>query len=120
MDAINVLQTTAVSGEVLTEPLYLHLSITDPEVTQALTEAGEGRDRQEFALTALRIGILSLKAARGTVDGATVRSEGERLLVTLEERLSSHRQVLDEALGLSSASKAAALPKTCAPAQGRA
>ena len=36
--------------EPLTEPLYLHLSITDPETAQALTEAGEGRDRQEFAL----------------------------------------------------------------------
>ncbi len=85
--------------EPLTEPLYLHLSITDPETAQALTEAGEGRDRQEFALTALRIGILSLKAARGTIDGATVRYEGDRLLGSLEERLSAHRQVLDEALG---------------------
>lgn len=86
--------------EVITsEPMYLHLSITDPEVVQTLTEVGESRDRQELALTALRIGVLSLRAARGTVDGATVRSEGERLLVTLEERLSSHRQVLDEALG---------------------
>ena len=86
-------------AESLTEPLYLHLSITDPETAQALTEAGEGRDRQEFALTALRIGILSLKAARGTIDGATVRYEGDRLLGSLEERLSAHRQVLDEALG---------------------
>lgn len=94
-------QVAAVKAdEVITsEPMYLHLSITDPEVVQSLTEIGESRERQELALTALRIGILSLKAARGTVDGATVRSEGERLLVTLEERLSSHRQVLDEALG---------------------
>lgn len=47
--------------------------------------------------TALRIGVLSLKAARGTIDGGTIRHEGERLLLTLEERLSSHREVLDEA-----------------------
>lgn len=99
MDSLNMLQSSAGSADAVVEPLYLHLSITDPEVVQALAEAGEGRERQEFALTALRIGILSLQAARGTVDGATVRSEGERLLVTLEERLSSHRQVLDEALG---------------------
>lgn len=99
MESTNVQRVGGGSSEALAEPVYLHLSITDPEVVAALTEAGEGRDRQEFALTALRIGILSLKAARGTVDGATVRSEGERLLVTLEERLSSHRQVLDEALG---------------------
>ncbi|MCZ8112685.1 MAG: hypothetical protein ACK5Y8_19665 [Betaproteobacteria bacterium] len=91
------LATNAESGS--SEPLYLHLSITDPEVAAALTDAGEGRDRQEFAQTALRIGVLSLKAARGTIDGGTIRHEGERLLLTLEERLSSHREVLDEALG---------------------
>jgi hypothetical protein len=85
--------------EPLGEPLYLHLSITDPEVARALAEAGEGRDRQELALTALRIGILSLKAARGTVDGAAIRQEGDRLLGTLEERLNKHRELLDEALG---------------------
>lgn len=99
MESLNVVQSSESAPDTVVEPLYLHLSITDPEVVQALADAGEGRDRQECALTALRIGILSLKAARGTLDGATVRSEGERLLVTLEERLSSHRQVLDEALG---------------------
>lgn len=99
MDSFNIADSSGAVSDISAEPLYLHLSITDPEVVQTLTEAGESRERQELALTALRIGILSLKAARGTVDGATVRSEGERLLVTLEERLSSHRQVLDEALG---------------------
>lgn len=94
-------QVDLVNGddETSSEPLYLHLSITDPEVVAALTDAGEGRDRQEFAQTALRIGVLSLKAARGTIDGGTIRHEGERLLLTLEERLSGHREVLDEALG---------------------
>jgi hypothetical protein len=99
MDSLNIVDASGTGSGVSAEPLYLHLSITDPEVAQTLTEAGESRERQELALTALRIGVLSLKAARGTVDGSTVRSEGERLLVTLEERLSSHRQVLDEALG---------------------
>lgn len=99
MDALSTGTSPSTPQGSSPEPLYLHLSITDPEMTRALIDAGEGRDRQEFALTALRIGILSLKAARGTVDGETVRNEGERLLVTLDERLSSHRQVLDEALG---------------------
>jgi hypothetical protein len=99
VESLNVAQSSAAGPDSTVEPLYLHLSITDPEVVRALTEAGESRERQDLALTALRIGILSLNAARGTVDGATVRSEGERLLLTLEARLSSHRQVLDEALG---------------------
>jgi len=81
------------------EPLYLHLSVTDPESVAALGRCAEGRERQELALTALRIGILSLEAARGTVDGAAIRNEGERLLGTLEERLVKHRELLDETLG---------------------
>ena len=81
------------------DPIYLHLPVTDPETVAALAEAAEGRDRQELALTALKIGILSLKAARGTVDGAAIRSEADRLLGTLEERLSKHRELLDESLG---------------------
>lgn len=81
------------------DPLYLHLSVTDPDTVAALGEATEGRDRQELALTALKIGILSLKAARGTVDGAAIRHEGERLLGTLDERLAAHRELIDEQLG---------------------
>jgi hypothetical protein len=81
------------------EPIYLHLSVTDPETIAALSESAEGRDRQELALTALKIGILSLKAARGTVDGSAIRQEGDRLLGTLEERLGKHRELMDEALG---------------------
>ncbi|WP_418316227.1 hypothetical protein [Piscinibacter sakaiensis] len=79
--------------------LYLHLCVTDPETVAALLESAEGRDRQDLALTALKIGIMSLKAARGTVDGAAIRHEGDRLLGTLEERLLRHRELLDEVLG---------------------
>src|SRR5205085_2571230 len=64
-----------------------------------LSEAREGRDRQELALTALKIGLLSLRAARGTVDGAMVRQEGDRLLSAMGERLDRHRDMLDTALG---------------------
>ena len=80
-------------------PIYLHLPVTDPETVAALAEVSDGRDRQELALTALKIGILSLKAARGTIDGAAIRQEGDRLLGTLEERMVKHRELLDEALG---------------------
>lgn len=71
-------------------PLYLHLSVIDPETIAALSDSPEGRDRQDLALTALKIGILSLKAARDTVDGAAIRRECDRLLGTLEERLGKH------------------------------
>ena len=93
------LKLPAASAAPHLDPIYLHLPITDPETISALSEATEGRDRQDLALTALKIGILSLKAARGTVDGATIRHEGDRLLGTLEERLAKHRELLDESMG---------------------
>lgn len=71
---------TAISvSEVSAEPIYLHLPVTDPETVAVLAEVSDGRERQELALNALKIGILSLKAARGTVDGAAIRHEGDRL-----------------------------------------
>src|SRR5436190_18267728 len=91
--------TIASESQGIVEPIYLHLSVTDPETIAALSESAEGRDRQELALTALKIGILSLKAARGTVDGTAIRQEGDRLLGTLDERLGKHRELMDEALG---------------------
>src|SRR5437868_11515762 len=81
------------------QPLYLHLSVVDPETVAALSETRDGRDRQELALTALKIGLLSLRAARGTVDGEMVRHEGDRLLSAMGERLGRHRDMLDTRLG---------------------
>src|SRR5450631_586754 len=90
--------TMASHSQGIVEPIYLHLPVTDPETIAALSESSEGRDRQELALTALKIGILSLKAACGTVDGAAIRHERDRLLA-LEERLVKHRELMDESLG---------------------
>src|SRR5258707_1170439 len=74
-------ETDLIDGTDVLQPLYLHLSVVDPETVAVLGEAKEGRDRQELALTALKVGVLALKAARGTVDGVTVREEGGRLLI---------------------------------------
>ena len=52
MESAALRHPVAERTEIGAEPLYLHLSITDPEVAHALAEAGEGRDRQELALTA--------------------------------------------------------------------
>lgn len=69
-----------ITGEgAVVEPIYLHLPVTDPEIVADFAEASDGRDRQELALAALTIGILSTKAARGAVDGATIWQEGDQL-----------------------------------------
>lgn len=45
MGSLNPLNPSAAASDIAAEPLYLHLSITDPEVVQALTEAGDSSER---------------------------------------------------------------------------
>lgn len=78
------------------EPFYVNLVISDPEVILAAGEYAEGRPRTDFLLTALKIGVLSLRAARGVVDGDMVRKEGEHLMEQLGERLNGWRKVFEE------------------------
>jgi hypothetical protein len=79
-----------------TEPIYVNLAISDPEVIVAAGEYTEGRPRTDFLLTALKIGVLSLRAARGVVDGDAVRKEGEHLMAQLTERLNGWRDRLEQ------------------------
>ena len=91
-------QTTApkVTGD--HEPLYVHLAISDPEVILAANEYPEGRPRTDFIQTALKIGVLSLRAARGVVDGDAIRREGDSLLAQLNERLNGWRTNMEQNL----------------------
>jgi hypothetical protein len=78
------------------DPLVVPLVLSDPEVLLALAEYPEGPARSEFMLTALKIGVLSLKAARGTLDSDVVRREGDRLMAQLGERLNTWRGKFEE------------------------
>lgn len=76
----------------------LELAIDDPVLVEALLAYPEGEARSEYALTALRIGVLALKQAQGRIDADVVRGEGERLLSALEQRLASHQSRVQEQL----------------------
>jgi hypothetical protein len=78
------------------EPMYVHLAISDPEVLLAASEYQEGRPRTDFIQTALKIGVLSLRAARGVVDGDAIRKEGDQLLDKLSERLNGWRELMEQ------------------------
>jgi hypothetical protein len=78
------------------EPAIVTFAVNDPEVLLALTDYPEGPARTNFLVTALKVGVLSLKAARGTLDSDTVRREGERLLEQLGERLNTWRGKFEE------------------------
>ncbi|HZY17281.1 MAG TPA: hypothetical protein VFE82_02315 [Ramlibacter sp.] len=69
------------------EPAIVTFAVNDPEVLLALSEYPEGPARTNFLVTALKVGVLSLKAARGTLDSDTVRRESDRLVEMLAGRL---------------------------------
>jgi hypothetical protein len=58
----------------------------------------QGAEREEYALCALRIGLLSLRHARGQIDADVVKHEGDRLLSDLKQALEANRSLTTESL----------------------
>ena len=78
----------------------IELTVDDPLIVPELLGYPAGIERDRYALTALRIGVLALKQAQGRLDADVIRGEGDRLLATLEERLTTHqRSVQDQVAG---------------------
>ncbi|MDB5957904.1 hypothetical protein [Ramlibacter sp.] len=87
------IQTKPAAGH---EPTIVTFAVSDPEVLLAMAEYPDGPARTNFLVTALKVGVLSLKAARGTLDSDTVRREGDRLMEQLGERLNTWRGKFEE------------------------
>ena len=94
MDTTNVVAPQSKPGSV--EPTIVTFVVSDPEVLLALAEYPDGPARTNFLVTALKIGVLSLKAARGTLDSDTLRREGDRLMEELGTRLGTWRTTFEE------------------------
>ena len=80
------------------DAIYVHLAITDPDVASAMKEHEQGNDRNKFIELALKVGVLSLRAAKGVVDGEQIKASGEKLISQLSERLQGHRELIDQTL----------------------
>lgn len=73
-----------------TGPMPLELLVRDPETVRALAEQPEGRRRAEFALDALRIGVMALRHANSRIDADLVRDASAELLTNLQKALEDH------------------------------
>mgnify|MGYP001300223033 CR=1 FL=1 len=69
------------------QPLRLELLVSDPEVAHELAQRREGRERDDYASSALRLGVLALRQAIGALDAQTLQREGDRLLASVRELL---------------------------------
>ncbi len=78
--------------------LRLDIEVTDPETVAALIHHSDGRDRNEFARQALKIGVIALRHAQGQIDVDAVRREGERLVKDLASALEGHKSTTEAAM----------------------
>lgn len=86
-------------ADAATEPLTLTLTVTDADCLAELNARDAGPEREFFALSALRVGVLALRQAAGVVDRQAIRSEGDRLIESLRAALHSHYQKTTDDIG---------------------
>jgi hypothetical protein len=86
------------STDLSPQSVALELRVTDYDSVVELLQKPEGRERDEYAIIALRIGLLSLKHARGQIDADLVRHEGEKLLLDLNHTLEQSRDEIHDSL----------------------
>lgn len=89
-DALSMSLPFPTAERELPDSLPIALEVDDRESIAALVQFDEGPDREQFALKALRIGVLALGQARGQIDVQAVRSECERMLTTLQAQFREH------------------------------
>src|SRR5262245_4765434 len=78
--------------------LPLELTVEDPDTIAELCQHPEGEDRDRFALSALRVGVLALRQARGQVDGEVIRRQTDYLLQAMESQLGQHAELVHSRL----------------------
>ncbi|MEM6798047.1 MAG: hypothetical protein AAF589_00905, partial [Planctomycetota bacterium] len=70
--------------------LPIELTVRDRQVIEALWQRNEGRQRSDFALDALRIGVMALRHASSQVDADLVRNASAELLGSMQQALEGH------------------------------
>lgn len=70
--------------------LEIRLEVSDPDVVFELRKHREGPAREDYASSALRLGVLALRQAAGELDSTTIRAAAQHMLTDLGQLL-SHR-----------------------------
>ncbi|HYO23735.1 MAG TPA: hypothetical protein VEQ85_02185 [Lacipirellulaceae bacterium] len=83
------------------EAIELELYVNDRDVIAALSNYPEGPARDDYALEALKIGVLALRRASTAFDADFIQRETTRLVESLREKLDHHAQAAHERLSQS-------------------
>jgi hypothetical protein len=79
--------------------LELELVVRDREVIAALAEYPEGHERNEYALEAMKIGVLALRHVGGQATADVIQRESQRLVKDMQQTLEQHKQLVSTQLG---------------------
>jgi hypothetical protein len=71
---------------------HLNLIVTDRDIVDELQSRKETIDRNGYALTALKVGVLAIRQASGVIDARAIHEEGERLILTMKQALNEHTE----------------------------
>src|SRR3954462_12529047 len=97
----DILQDSRLRVRDLPFAVHLELCVEDPDVIAELEKFDEGPERDQFALEALKIGVLALRRASSALDGEFIQRETTRLLESLRRQLDDHARSAQERLNLS-------------------
>ena len=76
----------------------MNLTVSEPDVYSELAKRKEP-ERSEFALAAMRIGVVAIRQAQGQVDAGEIRDAGESVIRHMSEALKSHRRDTAQQVG---------------------
>jgi hypothetical protein len=79
--------------------ITLELEVYDRDVIRALCEYAEGYERSQYALEALKIGVLALRHVGGQFSADLIQREGSRLIKDMQQTLERHMQLVHGRLG---------------------
>jgi len=79
--------------------LELELVVRDRDIISALGKYAEGRERNEYALEALKIGVLALRHVGGQATADLIQRESHRLVKDMQQTLEQHKQLVSTQLG---------------------
>jgi hypothetical protein len=79
--------------------VHLALEVHDRDTVAELLKYEDGPEREQFALSALRIGVLAVKQAAGVIDAHSVQQECDRFLHLIQDSLADHSRTLSTDLG---------------------
>ena len=87
---------TVVQDAIQQDGMRLVLNIADPELQDALRQFDTTAERNDYAITALKIGAAALKVASGRLDAETIRNESRHLLSQVSQQLESHSRTVHD------------------------